>query len=78
MQKYMVIEWIKVGCWDAAYTRFHEQGRFLPPGLNYLNSWPNKEISVCYQLMETSNPELLELWISHWDDLTDFEVVPID
>lgn len=78
MKKYMVIERFKAGCWDSAYERFHAEGRLLPEGLNYLNSWTNKEHSVCYQLMETNSADLFEVWFSKWDDLVDFEVVPID
>lgn len=39
MQKYMVIERFKARCRDAAHERFHRQGRLLPNGLYYLNSW---------------------------------------
>ena len=78
MKKYMVIERFKDGCWNKAYKRFHSQGRLLPDGLNYLNSWASEELSVCYQLMETKSPELFELWFSQWQDLVDFELVPID
>jgi len=50
----------------------------LPTGLYYLNSWVNKDKNICYQLMESQNPELFNEWIQHWQDLVDFEVVPID
>jgi Protein of unknown function (DUF3303) len=78
MKKFMVIERFKVGCWESAYERFHREGRLLPMGLNYLNSWPNQEKLVCYQLMETNAPELFDLWFARWNDLVEFEVVPID
>ncbi|MGB1325810.1 MAG: DUF3303 domain-containing protein [Paracoccaceae bacterium] len=39
MQKYMVIERFKAGCRDTAHERFQRQGRLLPNGLYYLNSW---------------------------------------
>ncbi|MCZ4279612.1 DUF3303 family protein [Kiloniella laminariae] len=78
MKKFMVIERFKAGCWDAAYARFNSSGRMLPSGLNYLNSWPSRENSVCYQLMETNSPELFELWFAQWNDLVEFELVPID
>lgn len=78
MQKFMVIERFKDGCWKAAYERYHTEGRLLPDGLNYLNSWANQEHSICYQLMETSTPELFDAWFSKWNDLVDFELVSID
>jgi Domain of unknown function (DUF3303) len=33
--------------------------------------------SLVFQLMETSDPELLDLWRDRWADLCDFEVVPV-
>ncbi len=78
MKKYMVIEKFKTGCFDKVYTRFNEQGRMLPEGLNYLNSWVNKEHNICFQLMETNNENLFNTWIENWKDLTDFEIYPID
>ncbi|MBL6608240.1 MAG: DUF3303 family protein [Rhodobacteraceae bacterium] len=78
MQKYMVIERFKAGCGNAAHERFHRQGRLLPNGLYYLNSWPNKDLLICYQLMETQSPVLLDLWFERWNDFVEFDVVPID
>jgi len=78
MKKYMVVERFKPNCFDAAYHRFNQQGRMLPDGLNYLNSWVSKENNTCYQLMETSDAKLFGLWAEHWSDLAEFEIVPID
>lgn len=74
----MVIEKFKPGCFDKVYERFNEKGRMLPAGLNYLNSWVNKEQNLCFQLMETNNEALFHTWIENWKDLTDFEIYPID
>ena len=78
MQKYRVIERFKAGCRNAAHERFHRQGRLLPNGLYILNSWPNKDLLICYQLMETQSPVLLDLWFERWNDFVEFDVVPID
>ena len=78
MTKYMVIERFRPDCWDAVYQRFDDKGRMLPDGLHYLNSWANQERMVCYQLMETTSPDLFSVWFEHWTDLIDFEVVEID
>ncbi|MCU0607218.1 MAG: DUF3303 domain-containing protein [Candidatus Edwardsbacteria bacterium] len=78
MKKYMVVERYRPGCYDTVYQRFDAQGRMLPHGLNYLNSWVNRERGVCYQLMETNDPALFDAWTPHWADLVDFEIVPID
>lgn len=50
----------------------------LPEGLNDVNSWANRDLNICYQLMETSVPELFAQWVSKWSDLVDFEIVPLD
>ena len=74
----MVIERFRPDCWDAVYQRFDDKGRMLPDGLHYLNSWATQERMVCYQLMETTSPDLFSVWFEHWTDLIDFEVVEID
>lgn len=78
MKTYMVVERFKDGCFDAVYQRHAEHGRLLPDGLNYLNSWVNSETEVCFQLMETSHPELFQVWFEKWCDLVDFELFEID
>jgi hypothetical protein len=78
MKKYMIIERYKPGCWDKVYERYNTRGRMLPAGLNYLNSWTNKEKNICYQLMETNNMQLFTTWTDNWNDLVDFEIVGID
>jgi hypothetical protein len=50
----------------------------LPDGLRYLASWVDAErLDRCFQLMETSDPALLEQWMARWSDLVAFEVVPV-
>ena len=78
MKQYMVVERFKPGCIEAVYERYGSQGRMLPEGLHYLNSWVNREFNICYQLMETNDFSLFSQWTSQWDDLTAFEIVPID
>ncbi|WP_434931249.1 DUF3303 domain-containing protein [Shewanella sp. HL-SH8] len=78
MKKYMVIEKFKLGCFEANYARYNAKGRMFPDGLHYLNSWVNKELNVCYQLMESNDIELFYEWFKKWDDLVDFELVPLD
>jgi len=78
MKKYMVIEYYKLGCFRAIYERFNQQGRLLPEGLHYLDSWVSKDKNICFQLMESDNAELFPGWLKRWDDLMAFEVYPID
>ena len=78
MKKFMVIEKYKPGSFEAIYERHNLKGRMLPKGLHYLNSWINKDNNICFQLMESNNPELFSKWFSNWEDLIDFEIYPID
>jgi hypothetical protein len=71
---YMVIERFKNGDPVPVYQRFHQQGRLMPDGLTYVSSWVEPTLDRCYQVMETADPALLELWIANWKDLVDFEV----
>jgi Protein of unknown function (DUF3303) len=72
---YMVVEHFKDA--PAIYRRLREQGRMMPNGLNYVSSWIDAELKVCYQLMETEDPALFARWTENWDDLMDFKIVPV-
>jgi hypothetical protein len=73
----MVIERFTHGA-EAVYARVAEQGRLLPPGLMYLDSWvEERRLDRCFQLMEAEDASLLDEWIAQWRDLADFEVIPV-
>lgn len=74
---FMVIEHFKDRNPAPVYKRFAEKGRLMPDGLNYVNSWIEVGMDRCFQVMETDDPALLQEWISNWNDLVDFEVVPV-
>ena len=74
---FMVVERFKHRDARAVYARAREKGRMLPDGLTYLSSWVSTDFTRCYQLMETSDPALLETWADRWRDLVDFEFVPV-
>jgi Protein of unknown function (DUF3303) len=74
---FMVIEHFKDGAAAAIYQRFQTQGRMLPEGLIYLDSWTATAFDRCFQLMECSDPLLFDEWISHWQDLVEFEIIPV-
>ena len=59
------------------YERLAEQGRMMPPGLVYVDSWIDERLDRCFQLMETDDPSLFDKWIAQWGDLMSFEVVPV-
>ena len=75
--QYMIIERFKPGKLKAMYQRFDEKGRMLPEGLHYINSWVDEKITVCYQVMESDSTEKINEWIGKWNDLVDFEVIPV-
>lgn len=74
---YMVIEQFKDVSGAAVYERFREKGRMMPDGLKYIGSWIEADSGRCFQLMETDDHALFQLWTANWDDLVDFEIVPV-
>ena len=77
MPLYMVVERFRNGDAAPVYRRFRERGRMAPEGLAYISSWVTEDLSTCYQLMETTDPALLEDWMRNWTDLVEFEVHPV-
>lgn len=75
--RYMIIERFRPGKVGEIYRRLEESGRHMPSGLTYVGSWITDDLTLCYQVMETGDPSLLDEWISHWVDLMDFEVIPV-
>ncbi|HYW73366.1 MAG TPA: DUF3303 family protein [Pyrinomonadaceae bacterium] len=74
---FMVIERYKDDVAEAVYRRFREHGRMMPEGLEYIDSWVEPNYDRCFQLMSADDPSLFQQWISHWDDLVNFEVIPV-
>ncbi len=75
---YMVIEKFKIECKDKIYERLKTKGRMLPNGLIYLDSWLELQGKRCFQLMETDNEYLFDEWVKKWNDLVDFEIIPLE
>ena len=75
---YMVIERYTSGP-GPIYERAARLGRMLPEGLRYVDSWidATPPMDRCFQLMETDDPSLFEVWLDRWRDLGTFEVVPV-
>ena len=49
----------------------------LPDGVEYLASWIDPARARCFQLMDATSPALMDVWVSRWLDLVEFEVVPV-
>lgn len=61
----------------AVYRRVREKGRVLPEGLRYVGSWVEASYNRCFQLMECDDASLFQEWVIQWQDLVDFEIVPV-
>jgi len=74
---YMIIETFKPGKVKQIYRRLEEKGRMQPEGLTYINSWIDENMNKCYQVMEADSIDKIHIWISNWDDVMEFEIVPV-
>ena len=73
---FMVIEHFKDRDALAVYRRA-QQGRMLPDGLRYVDSWVEANFDRCFQLMERDDARLFQQWVLAWQDLVEFEIVPV-
>jgi hypothetical protein len=74
---YMIVEHFRDGDALPVYRRFRDQGRLAPEGLRYVTSWVTQDLRQCFQVMECEDPKLLEQWKTRWEDLAEFEVIPV-
>lgn len=76
--RYMVVEHYLHGP-EPVYEMAARQGRMLPDGLRYLDSWvvADERLDRCFQLMETDDPELFPVWAARWAGLVEIEVHPV-
>ena len=74
---FMVVEDFKQGKTKNIYRRLQERGRMMPEGLTYVDSWISASLDRCWQLMECDDPNLFQEWILQWQDLAEFEIIPV-
>ena len=74
---FMVIERFKDRDPSPIYARLREQGRGMPDGLRYVDSWVEANFDRCFQLMESEDALVLQQWVLQWRDLVEFEIVPV-
>lgn len=74
---FMVVERFKPGKAPEIYRRFREYGRMAPDDVKYIASWVDLKFERCFQMMESENESRLRVWTERWDDLTDFEIIPV-
>ena len=75
---WMIIERFKPDSTDLVGQRFQTQGRMLPEEVEYLSSWLTPDGSVCYQLMRSPSRALIDVWVSRWSDLVEFEITQVE
>ncbi|MBP0001085.1 MAG: DUF3303 family protein [Cyanobacteria bacterium SID2] len=74
---FMVIEHFRPGKVSEVYRRFRDRGRMTPEGVRYISSWVDLEFQRCFQVMEAESEAILQEWTESWDDLAEFEIVPV-
>jgi Protein of unknown function (DUF3303) len=74
---FMIVERFKGRDPRPIYARLGEQGRSMPEGLRYVDSWVEANFDRCFQLMECNDAALLQRWVLQWCDLIEFEIVPV-
>jgi Protein of unknown function (DUF3303) len=74
---FMVVERFKDGKAKDIYRRFQEKGRMMPLGLRYIDSWVEVNFGRCFQLMECDDLRLFQQWVLEWEDLGEFEIIPV-
>ena len=73
----MVIETYRGGDALPVYRRLRDQGRQLPEGIRYVSSWVTADLQHCYQVVECDDLARLGQWTARWEDLVEFEVLPV-
>ena len=75
----MIIERFRDNDIVPVYKRVRDEGRMLPEGLRYVDSWVEANFGRCFQLMECDDLRLIQEWVLKWrGGGVDFEIVPVD
>ncbi len=73
----MVVERFSPGSIPGIYRRLRDEGRTLPEGLSYVDSWIEVGLGRCFQLMESDDAGLIQQWLLDWNGMFEVEVVPV-
>ena len=75
---FMVIERFRDNDMVPVYEHLRDNGRGLPEGLEYIDSWIEPNFSRCFQLMRCTDLRLFQEWVLHWRGLgATLEIVPV-
>ena len=74
--QFMVIERFRSGA-RPVYETFEATGRQMPDGLEFVASWVTADLGRVFQVMECDDVTLLQRWVAAWEDVTEFEILPV-
>ena len=75
---FMIIERFRENDMLPVYRRVRDEGRMIPDGLKYVDSWVEPNFGRCFQLMECDDLRLLQEWVLQWTGSgVTFEIVPV-
>ena len=75
---FMVIERFRDNDMLPIYRRLRDEGRMIPDGLKYVDSWVEPNFARCFQLMECDDLRLFQEWALQWRGSgATFEIVPV-
>lgn len=74
---FMVVEHFAEGKASEIYCIARQEGRHLPEGLRYIDSWVSVSLDTCFQLMECDDLALMQEWVAQWEGYGRFEIVPV-
>jgi hypothetical protein len=75
---FMVVEHFRDNDMVPVYRRLRQDGRSLPEGLEYVDSWIETNFSRCFQLMRCDDLRHIQPRILEWRGCgVTFEIVPV-
>jgi len=75
--KFMITYEIRPENRSASGKRFLETGGGPPAGVTMLGRWHRAAGLAGFVLCESSNAEAIGNWVYEWNDLLNFEVIPV-
>ena len=49
----------------------------MPDGLVFVAAWVAADLGRVFQVMECDDITLLQAWVANWEDIVEFEIVPV-
>jgi len=75
---FMVIEQFVENDMVPIYEQVRSEGRMLPDGLEYVDSWVEANFARCFQLMRCDDLRLFQQWVLKWRGSgATFEIIPV-